>query len=241
MNNNIIESCKKYMLLEVDSLSYQRNINNTEKDLQKCEIKSNVNDVNKSSYKSTNRISKEFNNEDKLFWCFLIILKGEQDYILDHSFKKEKEFKIETIEKLRKIKAELKALKLKLNDIENELLNEKKITLKGLVALCLLYKINIMYVWNRKYFEIINNADDKINIIINENGEDKISNDVSNNKMNYYRENYWCIENISKPLKAITAYSKDELLIIIKKLEINDINLKKTKKEMYEKILNLAS
>ena len=55
--------------------------------------------------------------------------------------------------------------------------------------------------------------------------------------INYYRENFWCIENISKPLKAITAYTKDELIIIVQKLEIKDISTKKTKKEMYEKII----
>ena len=49
-----------------------------------------------------------------------------------------------------------KAMKLKLNCIENELLNEKKIGLKTLIALCLLYNKNLMYICKNKYFEIIN-------------------------------------------------------------------------------------
>ena len=174
---------------------------------------------------------------DKLFWCFFIILKGEHEYEIDNSFKREKEFKIECIEKLRSIKSELKALKLRLNAIENDLLNENKISIKSLVALCLLYKKNVLYVWNRKYFEIINNPEETINIIINENGEDTISNDTSATKINYYKDNYWLIENIEKPLKAMTGYTKDELFIITQKLDIKDVTIKSTKKAMYEKIL----
>ena len=168
---------------------------------------------------------------------FFYHTKGEQEYEIDNSFKREKEFKIESIEKLRSIKSELKALKLRLNAIENDLLNENKISIKSLVALCLLYKKNIMYVWNRKYFEIINNADEIINIIINDNGEDKISDDISSTKINYYKDNYWQIVNIEKPLKAATTYTKDELFNITQKLDIKEITIKKTKKEMYEKIL----
>ena len=126
-----------------------------------------------------------------------------------------------------------------LNDIERELLYEKKITTKSLVALCLLYKINIMYIYNRTYFEIVNDIDKKINIIVNEKGENKILEDLSDEKINYYRENYLYIDNISKPLKSITSYSKDELINMVEKLDIKDISVKKTKKEMYEKIITI--
>ena len=74
-------------------------------------------------------------------------------------------------------------------------------------------------------------------IITNKNREDKITDDTSSTKINYYKDNYWQIENIAKPLKAITSYAKDELLTIIQKLDIKDMTIKKTKKEMYEKIL----
>ena len=178
---------------------------------------------------------------DSLFWCFFIILKGEQEYEINHSFQREKEFKIESIEKLRAIKSELKAFKLRLTEIENELLYEKKITIKTLVALCLLHKTNIMYIWKRNYFEIINNPDKTLNIIMNEKGENIISEDTNPEKIQYYREKYWCIENINKPLKAITSYTRDELITIVDKLEIKDISAKKTKKEMYEKIVGFLS
>jgi len=175
--------------------------------------------------------------QDDLFWCFFIILNGQQEYEIDNSFKREKEFKIGSIEKLRGIKSELKAMKLRLTLIEDELLNQKKISIITLTALCLLHKINILYVCNRRYFEIINNADEKINIILNENKENIVSYDTNLEKINYYRENYWCIDNISKPLKSVTGYTHKELLTIAQKLDICDISSKKTKKEIYEKIL----
>ena len=223
MQNNIIEACNRYMLTN-ENMSKTIKINPSKK-----------NEDITVSQKSVKTSAPH--NIDSLFWCFYIILNGEHSYALDNSFKKEKEFKIECIEKLRKIKSELKAFKLRLNEIENELLNEKKITIKTLVALCLLYKINILYVWNRKYIEIINNPDETINIILNENMEDKISYDTSITKINYYRENYWFIENVTKPLKGITNYTHSQLLTIANKLDIIDMNNKKTKKEIYEKIL----
>ena len=278
MNNNIIESCRKYMLIggeavypfglrlypltpkakfnSMGSFSKESHIQSVIKTSpsktspsKTSPSKSSPSKTSPSKSSPSNIVIKTPPSHsvargvrgsppiDTLFWSFFTILKGEQEYEINHSFQREKEFKIESIEKLRAIKSELKALKLRLTEIENELLNEKKITIKTLVALCLLYKINIMYIWNHKYFEIINNANEKMNIIMNEKGENKISEDISNEKMQYYREKYLCIENINKPLKAITSYTRDELITIVEKLEIKDISAKKTKKEMYEKIM----
>ena len=100
-----------------------------------------------------------------------------------------------------------------------------------------MHKINIIYVWNRKYFEIVNDSEKKINVIINDGVNDYIFSDVTDEKINYYRNNYWLIENVDKPIKAMTGYSKEELFTIINKLEIKDITMKMTKKVMYEKIL----
>ena len=223
MQNNIIKACNKYMLTNENMLKIEKtDLCKKDKDMTPPRRRVNI---------------SPSSNVDNLFWCFYIILNGEYNYTLDSSFKKEKEFKIESIEKLRKIKSELKAFKLRLNEIENELLNEKKITIKSLLALCLLYKINILYVWDRKYIELINDPDATINIILNENKEDKISYDTNIANINYYRENYWFIENITKPLKGIANYNHSELLTIAKKLDITNMNNKKTKKEIYEKIL----
>ena len=178
------------------------------------------------------------NDSDKLFWCFYIMIHGEHDYEINNSFKREKEFKIECIEKLRKNKTGLRSYKLKLTKIEDELLNDKKIGIQALLAMCLLYKKNLIYVWNRKYHEFICNGDEEINIITSENNT--ISHSVEQEKVNFFRENYWQILNIDKPLKSITGYSRDDLVTIAKKLAIIDTD-KKKKKELYELILERDS
>ena len=228
----IINDCEKYML----STENMRKIPTLNKYLSKIESKSQYKNIDnrKKNDKPKNILSQQ---TDKLFWCFFIILNGEHDFEIDHSFKREKDIKIQTIEQLRPIKSELKAFKLRLNEIEDELLNCKKITIKSLIAFTLLHKINIIYVWNRKYFEIINDSEKKINVIINDGVNDSIFSDVTDEKINYYRNNYWLIENVDKPIKAMTGYSKEELFTIINKLEIKDITMKMTKKVMYEKIL----
>tara|TARA_Y100000389_G_scaffold150951_1_gene150614 strand:- start:13028 stop:13723 length:696 start_codon:yes stop_codon:yes gene_type:complete len=221
---------KKYMLI-------QDNITNFFPHREEQNLKSNINqDIKKNVKNREYTKNKQINNHDQLFWAFYIILNGEQVYEFNHSFQIEKEFKIKSIEELRKIKPQLKALKLKINEIEDELLNAKKITVKSLVALCLLYKKNLFYVWNRKYYEFITDANEPINIILWNSVNNNCSHIIDDEKYKYYSENYWCIQNIDKPFKSITGYTRDELVEIVKKLDILP-NSKETKKGLYEKIL----
>jgi len=96
-------------------------------------------------------------HRDKLFWCFYIIYKGEHDYEqhLADNFITEKNFKIATAEKLKELKDKFKRAKLRISEIEDELINKQCITLKGLHALCLVYDVSIMYVANKKYSEFL--------------------------------------------------------------------------------------
>jgi hypothetical protein len=218
---------EKYMLTEKNIINF---LPQKEEQKLKKEIKT-------KTKTKINKIKNTISNQvDQLFWCFYIILNGEHEYELNNSFKTEKDFKIQSIEELRKIKPQLKALKLKLNEIENELLNAKKISVKSLIALCLLYKKNLMYVWNRKYYEYVNNSEEPINIIIWDKQENNFSHCIDDEKETYYRENYWCIQNMDKPLKSMTGYTREELAVIVNKLDIENTK-KDTKKSLYEKIL----
>ena len=237
MESNIIDQCKLYMLTNENVGKYNLQL---DKEITNKELHTGRK-TKKETQEKKKEIKKESiyfvpNNNDKLFWCFYVTLKGLHDYEINNNFRTEKEFKIKSIEQLRKIKVELKAMKLKLCGIEDELLNQKKIGIKSLVALCLLYKINILYVWNRKFFEIVNNADEKMNIIINESRDDKLMMEVDSEIIDYYREKYLKVDNIEKPFKAIAAYSKNELLEIAEKLDLKNIDQKSRKKDIYEKI-----
>ena len=220
------EDFKKYMLTN-ENLIKLRNIdfNNKNDESKKDKVKNNT------LVKTSNFIF-----EDILFSLFFNILNNNFDYQLKNRFKLENDFKIDAISKLRDIKPKLKAIKLGLNSIENELLNEKKISLKTLIALCLLYNKNLIYVCKNKYYQIINDNESKINIIVKENNNYELLENYENHTIKNYRDNYFQIENIEKPLKAISSYKREELELICKKLQIRDITNKSNKKDMYQKI-----
>ena len=191
--------------------------------------------------------------KDKLFWCFFIILKGYDEYEMNHSnaFSVEKQLKIETVEKLKGIKEQLKDLKLKRTELEDELVNKQMITLKGLCALCLVHNVSITYVFGRKFCEILPQNEElaKKGIIIqNDKKEDSLkwtSNELNNNNefITKLHEEYWLIENIQKPLKAPSAYTLTDLQVIAEKLliethvQVNEKSKPKVKTALYQEIL----
>ena len=235
-DKNIIELCSKFMLTH-ENMQHIITSNSTHiSDIAKKNDKHTT--TNNYSLNKAKQICQEYyspNGTDKLFWCFYKIIYPEWDD--NCNFKLEKDFKISCIEKMRKIKPELKVHKLTLVNIENELLNEKKIGLQTLLALCILYKINLIYTWKNMFTEINSGSDDNnfINVINNIDNIDSIPLN-SNNKIEYYRENYLYISNPNKPIKAASSYTHKELSVIAKKLQISTTNLN-TKKELYEKIL----
>lgn len=200
-----------------------------------------------------NTESKPFTpfQKDKLFWCFYIILKGYEEYEMNQSngFSVEKQLKIETVEKLKGIKEQLKELKLKRTELEDELVNKQMITMKGLSALCLVHNVSITYFFGRKYCQISPPEVTKKGIIIqNDKKEDSLkwtSNELNSNNdfVEKLQEEYWFIENIQKPLKAPSAYTLTDLQTICQKLliqtheQVNEKTKAKTKTKLYEEIL----
>ena len=190
---------------------------------------------------------------DKLFWCFYIILNGYEEYEMSRSssFSIEKQIKIETVEKFKTIKNKLKELKLKKTELEDELVNKSKISIKGLCALCLVYNVSVTYVYGRKYCEINTDGDciKKGIIIQTEKKEDSLKwtsnecNTIDTAFLNEIHNEYWFIENIQKPLNAPSYYSVKDLYTICEKLHIdthttiNNKNKLKKKTQVYEEIL----
>ncbi len=182
--------------------------------------------------------------KDKLFWCFYLILKGKDEYDMHRAdyFITEKNFKIATVEKLRLVKDKLKELKIKRNEIEDELVNQPQITLKSLNVLCLVYGVSITYLSGKKYYEFLH---------ANESSSEAVKGVIrqtdTKEEMVLYEynipdihANYWKVENAQKPLKVPSAYTVKELQEICKKLDIklvNDLGKNKTKQILYEEIL----
>ena len=179
--------------------------------------------------------------KDKLFWCIYVIINGIENYELINNkfFEIEKKNKIESVEKIRDNKDKLKQEKLRKTEIEDELVNNNIISLKGLHALALINKLSIIYVGKNFYYKFLYN-DDKPNIIINNNNNIGLKFNYTEKFLTNILTNYWEIENYNKPLKGISSYSIKELTDICTRLKINILDnngKKKIKKTLYENIL----
>ena len=189
--------------------------------------------------------------KDTLFWCFYIMKNGFEKYEeLDTtgiSIVTEKQLKIGFVEKLRKEKQLLKIYKFaSLTHIENQLVNENKIDIKTFLTLCVLENLNIIYLKKKTYFELLMN-DSNIIHVVNFNDYGKYGykldseNEANKDNIEKYRTTLFNIENIEKPVKALSAYKVSELVEYCSKLGISILNettnKKKNKSELYESLI----
>lgn len=190
--------------------------------------------------------------KDSLFWCFYIIKYGDAKYETLYSKNDvvASQIKIEYIEKIRKEKQTVKTYKFDtLVNIESNLANDKLLNVKTFLTLCAIENINVLVIHNKIYYELLMNDTTEVYVIRcleNKNkgqydktyGFEICSKELveSNLKPTLYRVN-----NIDKPVKAISAYKVDELIDICNKLAIQTTNLMtgktKTKKDLYESII----
>ena len=227
----MIEQLESYMLNNKNLLLFLKNeINNN-----KLDRKDNP---NKNNVKRERFFYPKY--KDTLFWCFYILNNGFSEYeiIGTHNFKKEKEMKFIYIEKIKENKEKIKQFKLKKNEIIDNLLNDEFITIFTFHALCLCYNINVLYIDNKKFFEIL--VDDNIKHIIHKINDSYCLEDFDDDKKNYYIKNYWRLENLKKPIKSVSNYKVDELrdiatLISLTTTKENGKN--KTKQELYDEIM----
>jgi len=194
---------------------------------------------------------------NSLFWCFYIIYNGFASYEYESNyFTAEQQFKIQTIEKVKKGegKNNLKEHKISKMCFESGLLGCNNINAKTLYALCLCYNLNIFYIYKNTYYEMISNIEKPIHII-KYNAESNnysicLPVDINATEtlkkhsecIEKTKEKYWKLDSLDKPLRAITAYSVQDLTNICYKLDIDinngeTTNKKKTKAELYSSIL----
>ena len=179
---------------------------------------------------------------DSLFWCLYIMKYGEIHYeMLDNkSVITEKKIKIEYVEKIRLNKVILKTYKFNtFAELENNLTNDKTLSLNSLLSLCALDNLNILVIQNKTYYELCMN--DSCDTAIIQKFDKKFGVKLVDNEfVSGIKNDLIQIENVEKPLKAISAYKVSDLIHFCNKLEI-DVkhtlsNKTKTKKELYEDI-----
>lgn len=174
---------------------------------------------------------------DQVFWCFYVILNDITNYDMVHNyFTTEKETKYKWIEEFRGKKELFKPIKVSRNLVEDELANAKTISMASIKALCHLKDVNVFYIDDKKYYEMLTNDEKPIYVIEKIDGKYGMKQNIPKEKFDYYRTHYWKLENLDKPLKAVSSYKADELRDICKRLHIDALNM--TKPQMYEKILS---
>ena len=212
-----------------------------------------------SKYHEPFKINNHKNFADKLFWIFYKIINNLNDSDLEHinSFKIMKEFKINSVEKLKNQKNILKDYKIQKSAVEDDLTNNEKISFKTFHALCVLYLVNVILIRdNNTYCVLCTNNDEKVinlqnykllkitNVKMssqfNNFDIELVNNSTTEEELQKILKSYYAIENLEKPLKAFSSYKLDDLVSLAEKLNINvydEHTKKKKKQELYENIL----
>jgi hypothetical protein len=184
-----------------------------------------INSISNSDKKNIiNNVNNIFypKQRDQLFWIFYVILNSVYEYETTHNyFTKEKEMKFKWIEDFREKKEIFKPIKVSRNAIEDELANK--------------HNINIFYIDNKKFYEMITDENNPVYVIEKINHKYGLKDNVSKENLDYYRIHYWQLENLDKPLKAVSSYKVSDLASICKKLNIICENM--TKQKMYQEIM----
>jgi hypothetical protein len=184
---------------------------------------------------------------DTLFWCFYIIKHGQDAY---ESLGKiniviERKIKIDYIERFREGKQVLKTYKCApLPHLENVLLNETQIDMKTCIALCVMEGISFMYMYKNTYYDMNIEVDETTHIhsIVKMDLPmrygSKIVADVQTIRTSFYK-----IDNLNKPLKSMSAYKLEELVVFCDKLGLTmkTDGKKVSKKNLYEMLVQYFS
>lgn len=207
--------------------------------------------INKETFKSKNEdknikpktsifVPRE---KDTLFWCFYIMKHGDTKYeMLEHkNILTEKKIKIEYVEKIRKEKQTVKTYKFAtLTHIENNLANENYLDIKTFLTLCAIENLNILFVKNKTYYELLMNDSNELHIVYLLQNE-KYGYEINPTNAEQIKSTLYKLDNIDKPIKSMTGYKISELVEICEKLAIDTVNKEtnkaKCKKDLYETII----
>ncbi len=249
MNNQTIleiyNTDEKTILNKLNQFSLKYIIDNPE---QIDEVKQKHKNIKIESIKNT--IFTKYCNINSYIWMLYVIIYGNEEYKLIHSdtiYKNEQEFRFKLVKCLQKIndktKDILKVNKLKIEVAISELGNGEEISLDTLIICVIILKEPVFFA-KGTCGKIINYSDKQhtcyycVNI-----NEKQLYLDVIDDK--HINDNYYLVDNITKPFKSISSYKLDELKSICGKMKIDTnitgINSKiksKTKTMLYEELIH---
>jgi hypothetical protein len=124
--------------------------------------------------------------------------------------------------------------------IENQLANETRIDLPTFLSLCAIQQIDLCVLRKKTHFPLICSNLGSL-FIVKEVHRNRYGFKLDTLGPQYYLDNYFEIEKIDKPVKAVSSYTVDELQQFCAKLDIpiikEETKKKKTKAELYEAIV----
>lgn len=246
----VISNYENYILNEDNMINYLKYKIKTQSIPIQQKYMDNQNQ-NQNLIKAANKKLSLFcpRENDSLFWCYYIIKYGDIKYeTINHkNILITKQLKIELVNKIRENKQIVKTYKFDtLSNIENNLANDNNINIKTIMSLCAIEKINLMFVSRKFYYELLMNDNEPIYIIRDlpsqNNYTKKYGFEIGNNDLiEEIRNTLYKIDNIDKPIKALSSYKVQDLIQICNKLVIETINKEtnknKTKNELYEAII----
>jgi hypothetical protein len=182
-------------------------------------------------------------DHDTLFWSFYYMSRQEDaDYFIEHNIVQEKQLKIHWVEEVRKNKTLLKTNYkfASLTHVENQLANEARIDLPTFLSLCAIQQLDVCVLRKKTQFPLIISNSGSL-FVMKEVQRNKFGFKLDTLGLQHYKDNYFEIEKIDKPIKASSSYTLDELQQFCAKLDISimkeELKKKKTKTELYEAIV----
>ena len=197
-------------------------------------------------------------NESSLFWVFYRVLNNE--YEKEKMFQIKQNFCIKLLEQVKVNKGELKECKVKYTDFEQSLLYDKDINAETLKVLARIFRKNILYTENIKYYKFFEKEENFEKEEKEENFEkeekeekdlflikkrenyyscEKVENNKKTQILEQIEKTHYFVENVKKPINSASYYKLDEIKTIAEQLNIKlayQNGKNKTKTEIYQEI-----
>ena len=188
---------------------------------------------------------------DTLFWCVYIALHGTKEYnqIGLHYGNVEIEEKQKMMELMRKTpniikNANKKITKVSSQEIMSDFMTNKRTTVDMLMIFAVYNNMRIILVNvdnknqpDKSYTILGSQIYTQTIVIYKKNNYYGLEMEYQEQKMEEILTNLFCMEQIDRPLKAITNYKIDELEAIAYKLNVDYTTSKLKKQELYNAIL----
>jgi hypothetical protein len=187
--------------------------------------------------------------QDTLFWCFYIMKNGDANYesLYNKNSLVAKQLKIDLVSIVRKNKDTLKTYKFDTKtNIESNLANDNNINSKTFLSLCAIDNINVIYIRKKTYYELLMNDTNIIYIVHEIPSQSKYNNKygfemATEELLDNIKKTLYKVENVNKPIKALSSYKVQDIIDICSRLAIETTNKEtgktKTKNELYETII----